>query len=303
MIIQRKECDCMSMIIENNIVIPAELKERKQWVLWRLKPIIDKVTKRQKVDKETGELIFTKIPYQLNGRKASSTNPEHWASYEDVILNKYNYNGICYVVSENDPYTAIDLDEHIIDGELSKEAKEIVKKTNSLTEISQSGTGLHIFVKAKKPGNRSKNSEKGFEIYDNNRLMTMTGYHLEGTPTEINESQMIVEQLYDIYFSKQNEKESMEKANIFNLKPSPNLIDDEVVKLASNDKNGHKFKALFNGVIDGYGSQSEADLAFCSLISFYTQDFVQIDRLFKKSNLYRDKWDEKRGDTTYGKLT
>src|SRR5699024_3007654 len=78
---------------------------------------------------------------------------------------------------------------------------------------------------------------------------------------------------------------------------------DEVVKLASNAKNGHKFKALFNGVIDGYGSSSEADLALCSLISFYTQDFEQIDRLFKKSSLYRYKWNEKRGDTTYGKMT
>ncbi len=54
----------------------------------------------------------------------------------------------------------------------------------------------------------------------------------------------------------------------------------------------------------GYSSQSEADLALCSILAFWTgKDSEWIDRLFRKSGLMRGKWDEYRGDQTYGQLT
>ena len=41
-----------------------------------------------------------------------------------------------------------------------------------------------------------------------------------------------------------------------------------------------------------FGSQSEADLALCCALAFWTgKDGVQIDRLFRQSQLYREKWD------------
>src|SRR5690606_40772434 len=30
---------------------------------------------------------------------------------------------------------------------------------------------------------------------------------------------------------------------------------------------------------------------------------LKMDRMFRQSNLYRDKWDEMRGDKTYGEMT
>src|SRR5699024_11940984 len=96
--------------------MPHELIERNQWVLWNLEKIIDQKTGKQKIDKNTGELLFTKVPYQLNGNKASSTNTKHFASYDDVMWNKGKYSGIGYVLVD-DPYTAIDLDDCIIRSE------------------------------------------------------------------------------------------------------------------------------------------------------------------------------------------
>src|SRR5699024_3008754 len=53
-----------------------------------------------------------------------------------------------------------------------------------------------------------------------------------------------------------------------------------------------------------YTSQSEADMAFANDLAFWTnRDFEKMDSIFRESSLYRDKWDRKTGDSTYGQLT
>src|SRR5258707_14493424 len=47
-------------------LVPAELKAKPNWVRWKL----ESVNRR-----------LTKIPYQLNGNKASSTDNATWKSY------------------------------------------------------------------------------------------------------------------------------------------------------------------------------------------------------------------------------
>jgi hypothetical protein len=60
-----------------------------------------------------------------------------------------------------------------------------------------------------------------------------------------------------------------------------------------------------DGDTAGYPSPSEAELALCSLLAFWTQDYDQIDRLFRASKLFREKWDEKHygNGQTYGQAT
>ncbi|HDR3902064.1 TPA: DNA primase [Bacillus cereus] len=271
---------------------PVELTTRTQWVLWKLEPIIDKKTGEHKVNKENGQFKYTKVPYQINGLKADSTISSTWASYDETVkvyksTNKYN--GIGYVLSEDDPYTAIDLDDHIKDGEIQLEAQSIVNAMGSYTEYSQSGTGLHIFIKAKKPGKRSKNSTKGIEIYDSERFIVMTGNHVDGTPTEIHERQDILSYIYDSYFPVSKKPQEIKPSK---LDLSAKLSDEDVLNIGFRAKNGQKFKDLYSGNWSNYGSQSEADQALCNLIAFYTQDPEQIDRIFTGSGLYRnDKWE------------
>ena len=58
------------------------------------------------------------------------------------------------------------------------------------------------------------------------------------------------------------------------------------------------------GDISGYKSASQADEARRCKLAFDTRkNPVQIDRIFRRSGLYRDKWDSKRGDSTYGAIT
>ena len=72
------------------------------------------------------------------------------------------------------------------------------------------------------------------------------------------------------------------------------LSDEELIEKAKDAKNGNgaKFTALWQGDITGYESHSEADLALCSLLAFWTgKDSDRIDKLFRQSGLYREKWD------------
>jgi putative DNA primase/helicase len=65
-----------------------------------------------------------------------------------------------------------------------------------------------------------------------------------------------------------------------------------------------KFTDLWEGKWQSlYPSNSEADLGFVRILSNNHAPIHQIDRLYRKTKLYRPKWDEKRGIKTYGELT
>jgi len=60
------------------------------------------------------------------------------------------------------------------------------------------------------------------------------------------------------------------------------------------------------GDTSGYESHSEADMALCRLLAFWTgRDRSRMDRLFRQSGLARDKWDEVHyaDGSTYGEKT
>ncbi|MGI2295116.1 phage/plasmid primase, P4 family [Paenibacillus sp. GXUN7292] len=259
--------------IEN---IPDELKRRNQWVLWKLE-------KRQNAGKPT------KVMYSVNGNKAASNKPETWSSFQ-TVLDEYHklpgsYSGIGYVFSEVDPYTGVDLDDCVIEQKLVGGARDIILKLDSYTERSQSGNGVHVLVKAEKPGKKCKNTKAGFEMYDRERFFVVTGDHVAGSPLTIESRQKEIDDLYDRMFS--NKKESQQKPAL----SSTDKEDSHIISLAQKAKNGEKFMRLYRGDWSGYGSQSEADQALCNILAFYTQQPEQVDRLFRGSGLMREKWE------------
>src|SRR5262245_2703110 len=89
-------------------------------------------------------------------------------------------------------------------------------------------------------------------------------------------------------------------------RPRPRLLLDDgaLIERARRARNGARFVALWAGDVSAYGSQSEADLALCNLLAFWTGgDAARVDRLFRVSGLYRSKWDATRGEQTYGQRT
>lgn len=85
------------------------------------------------------------------------------------------------------------------------------------------------------------------------------------------------------------------------LTPADEILLDKILR----SKQGGKFQKLYCGKWQGaYESHSEADLALCSVLAFWCKkDPAQMDRIFCQSKLYRQKWDDRHGQHTYGQMT
>lgn len=264
----------------NYDVIPDELRACNQWVVWKY------VTRDGKP---------TKMPIDAKtGRAADSTEKDTWSTFEQARAYYEQHQdiaGIGFVFSKDDPYIGIDLDSCINEnGEIAEWAKEFIEVASTYSEISPSGKGVKMFLKGTMPSEkgRKKAYETGaVEMYSQNRFFTITGRHLEGTPTVISHNTDAVVKIYlKVFGSLDTEKPTS--------KPKEPVTSDDraLIEKATNAENGDKFRKLWNGEIDTYTSQSEADLALCSILAFWTQgDAVRIDTLFRQSGLYRDKWD------------
>ncbi len=262
-------------MITASLSVPGELKQLNQWVLWRY---------------EVREGKKTKVPNQPDGKMASTTDNKTWSSLK-VVLDAYStgrYAGIGFVVTAADNFCGVDLDHcrNSETGEIEQWAKDIVHNLASYTEITPSNEGIRVWLKGKIPlgGNRKGN----IEIYDQGRYFTVTGKHLEGTPTTIEERQQELNDFHKNVF-KPTPKE--DGGNAYGSYAG--LGDAELIQKARSAANGAAFSKLWNGDTSAYdGDDSRADLAFCSMLAFWTaNDEIRIDRLFRQSKLYREKWE------------
>jgi putative DNA primase/helicase len=288
----------------NYEAVPIELKNLQQWVCFKWEP------------SETDPKVKIKMLRNWNGGARAKTNdPQTWGTFEQVY-NAYKktkrYDGIGFIVCESDPYTFVDLD-HCIDDQnnIDSKAKKIINSLDSYTEFSVSGTGIHIFVKASKPGARCKiHTSPDVEIYDHHRFVVMTGNIVPNCKATIEPAPNEIAALYHELFGEADKLDKDFKA----AKPSGDmdsstyveLSDPELIERARQSKSGTDFDKLFlHGDTSDYNNDdSSADVALCNMLAFWCgRDPVRMDRLFRMSALYRAKWDEKRGDKLYSELT
>ena len=272
---------------------PKVLTVLPQWICWRLEP-------DPKGDKPR------KVPYDpKTGRKASSTNPQTWATLPEAeaARGKYMFTGLGFVFTDKCDIVGVDIDHcREADGTLNDTARAILEKYPSYTEISPSGTGLHIFYHGTMPGKGNKNSTTGVEMYSTGRYFTMTGQHLKGTLDEIIDGTAALPWIHEAFVAKKR-KYKAAKAT----RKQVRLVDEQVLEKARAASSGDEFSDLWEGRWkDKYGSQSEADLALCCTLAFWTgKDTEQMDRLFRRSALIREKWDNVHhaDGSTYGAET
>jgi P4 family phage/plasmid primase-like protien len=277
--------------------IPAELKARPQWVCWRY------VRRNGK---------WTKVPlHPRTGGAADSTDPDTWGAFEAAWTRYRNggADGIGFVFSAEDPYCGVDLDDAIDPqaGGLRPWAAETVGSLNSFTEHSPGGLGVKVYTRAKKIGDRCRKGD--VEIYDAERFFAMTGLPYEGCPPTVEARQEEVAAVYRRFLGEDGQDDQPGPAEQDSPKPAESdtggLTDDQLIAKAKGARNGAKFAALYEGDAGAYGDDdSAADQALTNLLAFWCQgDVGRIDRLFRRSGLFRPKWDERRGDTTYGRKT
>lgn len=287
----RSEIDVPSAFTD----VPLALRIRDQWVNWG---IGQRNGKPQKIptDPKTNE------PGKVN-------DPDTWGRFRTAVESWKNTDveGLGFVFTDDDTLAGVDLDD-VRDpdtGKIETKARDIINSLDSYTEISPSGTGVHVLVKGFKPPGRTRNDD--IEMYDRDRYFTVTGNHLEGTPKEIEVRQDELRAVHADYLQRnaesdasgENEPPSAELGSVGEL-PS-NIEPEEILERA---KRNDKFQRLWKGDHSGYPSHSEADMALCCSLAYRTGGDKQLmDDLFRRSGLMRPKWDAERGDQTYGEMT
>lgn len=281
-----------NIIKPNFEAIPNELKQLPQWVLWRA------IERKGKI---------TKTPFSVTGSFASTTNPNTWASFQNVYeaFQTGQYDGIGFVFTSSDDYIGLDLDGHFKDGEFTTKISSFLSNY-SYTEISPSGTGLHIIFKGKLPeGTNSKNTTENMEIYSDGRYFTFTG-EIVGNNNKILNHQNVISNIAKKYFF-QNKKPITTNRAAEQAQTVDDIDDSDLFNIMFNSKQGQAIQRLFNGDTSEHNSDhSSADQALCNHLAFYTaKNAVRMDNLFRQSGLYRDKWDKKHSvnGQTYGEIT
>jgi putative DNA primase/helicase len=265
----------------NVSAIPLELRDRPQWVVWRLEKRDGKATKVPYVARpplNRGAATGTQKRW-----RASTTDPSTWRTCLEAFETAKDdcWDGIGYVFSADDGYVGVDLD----DGLSEADRGAIMGTLDSYAEFSVSGKGVHIIVRASLNGHR-RNRKGPFEVYEHGRYFCMSGAHVRGTPTTIEARQDELERVLERFLPAETEAVSPVVAALVDLD------DRELLDRAMSARNGADFARLWNGDSQAYGSRSEADMALCSHLAFWTgNDAGRIDRLFRSSGLMREKWE------------
>ena len=260
---------------------------------------------------------WDKVPRQIDGAFASSTDAGTWCTFERAVsavrTRVRDFDGIGHVLA-GDELTAIDLDRCIAPGcattvrtgdfrGVDSWARAIVTELDSYTELSPSACGIRIFVRASLPAG-SGNRRGSFEVYDRARYVTVTGDRIGTLPQSVEARQDALARVIARMLP------TVSIGSAAPLQQAGNAVpdDDELLEKARTAKNGQRFRALFDrGELAMFGQDhSRADLALCSLLAFWCgPDVLRIDRLFRRSALFREKWDEphRSSGETYGQMT
>jgi hypothetical protein len=283
--------------------IPQELRALPQWIAWwsvvgegvRVKLPGGGWTKPLKKQEKPHKLPIN----PLTGRLAATTRSNTWSTFENACaaVQRWSVTGIGFVFTGSDPNAGVDIDNcrNPETEEIEEWAWVIIRALDSYTEISPSGTGVHIFVRAQLPSGQSnqvKYHGGKVEMFSRDRYFTFTGVPVDGTPTGICDRQAELLALHSELFG--NRQASVAPKN---YAPSSTLpaSDSELIEKARRAKNGPKFDQLWKGQwAADYPSQSEADFGLCVQLAFWTgKDPVRMDAMFRRSGLMRKKWLQK----------
>lgn len=252
----------------------------------------------------------TKIPYNpMTGEPARSNDKSTFSSF-DSLKDDDRYDGVGIGIF--DGICAIDLDDCFNENGVPNElAEDVMNIMHSYTDGSPSGKGIHIFFRANGFVYDTQqyyimNHRLGMEIYvagATSKYVTILGVNNDEL-TGFGERSAELQQVLDKYMRRKKtdpvpENNGINGVNGMNqsLADAVHLSDEQIVsRLSSMD--------LWQGDCSRYPSQSEADMALCSHLAFWTgKDAAQMDRLFRQSGLMRDKWDRAQSGSTYGAIT
>jgi hypothetical protein len=259
--------------------IPEVLRVIDQWVCFQFRP-------------RPGKEKPAKCPINpRTGVEASPTDPSTWGSLAEALaaLNRSGSDGIGFVLTDTLGITVLDHDDCVSpDGTIQPEVLALVNSLASYTEYSPSRKGLHIwlFGTPRRTGVRFGS----FEVYHGKRYITVTGNRVDGTPPTIERK------------DEELTKELDRLAASSSKTPTKHGV---VIPHSVHRPTEAELPLLLDGDLSPVdGDHSLADYwAARFLIRVHGPDRARIDDAMCRSKLVREKWFEKRGETTYGERT
>jgi primase-polymerase (primpol)-like protein len=275
--------------------LPDALTSLDQWVCWR----------REERDGKT-----TKVPVEPStGEYASTTDQDTWSDFETALkeIGATDADGVGFVFTDDDPLVGIDLDDcrDPDSGTIDDWARDVVTRVDSYAEVSPSGTGVHVLAEGELPEGRSRKGD--IEMYETSRFFTVTGDHLDATPRVVERRVDAIRGAHEDHIQDSDDDNEESRGGLQEgSEVDVDLDDEELLERARSAKNGDRFAALWRGETAGYDSHSEADMALCLHLAFWTGgDPARMDALFRQSGLLREKWDAVHyaDGATYGERT
>jgi hypothetical protein len=225
------------------------------------------------------------------------------------------------VFTEDDNFAGVDLDDcrDPETGAVAPWGQELVDLLDSYAEISPSSTGIKVFLRGRKPGEKCRKKYKTgeIEIYDKERFFALTGHRVDGTPSTVNERQEQLRQVYRMVFGEQAAGSATAPPNglpsapaghrdgrtgpgsrpsVMRMEPTlvgSDLSDEQLLAKIRSSRQGPKFSSLYDqGDISQYhNDDSAADQALINILIWWCgPNAERVDGLFRGSRLCRDKW-------------
>lgn len=267
--------------------IPQELKNLDRWLVWKY---------------EHDGKRWTKVPYQSKNpnRTADSTKPRTWSTFDDA-RKAYeatpDVDGIGIALTASDDIVGVDFDDKLdpATGEIDETTSRHLELLDSYTEVSPSGAGFRVILRGTLK-NLTGNKRGPLEVYETARYLTITGNAIREVDRIPNRQTQLEKWHAEIWPPRAAPAKT-------DLPPLDKTEQEIIDSIEADAKNAGKYARLWAGDDSDYAGASEADLGFCAILHYHGANANQIDAFYRNSDRARDKWDEPRGDTTYGGYT
>lgn len=151
-------------------------------------------------------------------RYVSAQDPDVWTTFETASdwAQKLPGHQLAFTIRDREEYpeeelVLVDYDDvrDPTTGRVHPTVREHLEQATSYADVSPSGTGVHLLCRGTLPDGvkiiaDALPTADGFpdaaiEVYESARFVTMTGRHLQATPTETRSSQVFLDELVDAY--------------------------------------------------------------------------------------------------------
>jgi putative DNA primase/helicase len=257
--------------------VPAALRDLRRWAHYDLVPVPGKDKPAKVPDRKVNEpstwMTCAEADETLHvvGRTARGRSID------------YRHAGLAFLLG--DGWAGVDLDHVTL---LPDHAESVLSTMGeAYREPSVSGGGVHVVGRA---------ARLGFEIdyrqvppkvtpWTTARFFVFTGGGTGDPATDISKA-------VDLWAPPR--EVLVPSGTTEGFRNAQYLNDNELLCWIMQCRNAEKFARLFRGEWQGdYASQSEADLALCCTLAFWTNgDLERVDRIFRTSGLDRRKWNQ-----------